>query len=368
MSAPQLPPGVVSLEDYERLARTRLDDNAWAYIASGVGDERTLAWNREAFDRIRLRGRVLADFSHAHTRLSLFGQTLDYPILLAPVALHKLAHPRGECETAEAATAMRAAMVVSTEASVSIEDIARHSQAPLWFQLYIQHDRVFTHDLVQSAEAAGYRAIVLTVDAPVSGARNRQQRAGFQPPPGVAPVNLRGARPRVVTPTTLADNPVFNGFLSTAATWDDVEWLRAQTRLPLVLKGIASDDDAERAIAADVQGIAVSNHGGRTLDTLPAAIDLLPPIADRVAGRVPILVDGGIRRGTDVVKAIALGASAVMIGRPYIYGLAVAGALGVAHVINILRTELEMAMALTGCPTLADITPDVIWTSDPRRT
>lgn len=366
MSAtPQLPPGVVSLDDYEQLARTRLDDRAWAYISGGVGDERTLAWNREAFDRIKLCGRVLADFSHANTRIELFGQQLDYPILLAPAALQKLAHPRGECETAQAASAARAAMVVSTEASYSIEDIAHGSQSPLWFQLYIQHDRGFTRSLVQRAEDAGYRALVLTVDAPVSGARNRQQRAGYGPVAGIEPVNLRGARQASFTPPTLLDSPLFSGFLQTSATWADLEWLQSHTRLPIVLKGITSDDDAARAIAAGIQGIAVSNHGGRTLDTMPAAIELLRPIADRVDGRVPLLLDGGIRRGTDVLKALALGASAVMIGRPYLYGLAVAGALGVAHVINILRTELEMAMTLTGCATVADVKPDIIWRARP---
>lgn len=358
---PQLPAGVVSLDDYEQLARTRLEDNAWAYISGGAADERTLSWNREAFDRVKLCGRVLVDLSRAHTRLSLLGQPLDYPILLAPVALQKLAHPQGECETAQAASAMRAAMVVSTEASVPLEDIARATQAPLWFQLYIQHDRAFTRDLVQRAEAAGYQALMLTVDAPVSGPRNRQQRAGFRLPAGVEPVNLRGARVPDAKAPSLLESALFSGFLETSATWRDLEWLQGQTRLPVVLKGIASDDDAARAIAAGVKAIAVSNHGGRTLDTLPAAFDLLRPIADRVAGRVPLLVDGGVRRGTDVLKALALGASAVMIGRPYVYGLAVAGSLGVAHVLSILRTELEMAMALTGCATLADINTDVLW-------
>lgn len=359
--APQLPAGVASLDDYEPLARARLDPAAWAYISGGVGDERTLAWNREAFDRLRLQGRVLADLSQAHTRVTLLGQPIAYPILLAPVAAQQLAHARGECETAQAASAMRATMVVSTEASFPLADIARGAQSPMWFQLYIQHDREFTRDLVLRAEQAGYSALVLTADAPVSGARNRQQRAGFRLPEGMAPINLRGCRMPPIRHATLADSPVFNGWLATAATWRDLEWLQSVTRLPIVLKGVTSPDDAVRAVEAGVQAVAVSNHGGRTLDTLPAAIDLLRPIAARVDGRVPLLLDGGVRRGTDVLKAIALGASAVMIGRPYVYGLAVAGALGVAHVISILRAELEMAMALTGCATIADITADVIW-------
>jgi 4-hydroxymandelate oxidase len=356
-----LPPGIVSLDDYEAIARTRLGAAAWAYFAGGAADERTIAWNREAFDRLRLRGRVLADMSRATTRVTLLGEALDYPILLAPVALQRLAHPDGECETARAASAMRALMVVSTEASVPIEDIARASQAPLWFQLYVQHDRGFTEDLVRRAEAAGYRALVLTVDAPVTGARHRLQRMGASLPPGIDAVNLRGARQPDVQPASLVDSALFGGFLSTAATWKDVEWLLARTRLPVVLKGISSDIDAEEAVKVGAKAIAVSNHGGRTLDTLPAAIDMLPPIADRVAGSVPLVVDGGIRRGTDVLKALALGATAVMIGRPYVYGLAVAGGTGVAHVLGLLRTELEIAMTLTGCASPDAITPAVIW-------
>lgn len=362
-SAPELPPGVASLDDYEQLARTRLDPYAWAYIAGGAADERTLAWNREAFDRFKLRGRVLADLKQAHTRVSLFGESLEHPILLAPVALQALAHPHGECETAPAAAAAGALMVVSAEASRPLAEIARaNGDGRRWFQLYIQPDRAFTLDLVRRAEASGYRALVVTVDAPVTGVRNRLQRSNARRPDGVDAVNLRGAQRPVITQPSLLDSPLFgSGLLTGAATWGDVEWLRAQTRLPVVLKGVSSADDAERAVQAGVHGLAVSNHGGRTLDTLPASIDLLPPIADRVAGRVPLLVDGGIRRGTDIVKAIALGATAVMIGQPYVYGLAVAGGLGVAHVVHILRMELETAMALTGRATLDAITPDVLW-------
>lgn len=361
MSSPALPPGVVSLDDYEALARERLDAHAWAYIAGGAADERTLAWNREAFDGLKLRGRVLADFSRAHTRVSLLGATLDYPVLLAPVAFQKLAHPEGERATVQAASAAGALAVVSTEASCPLEDLAALTEGPLWFQLYIQHDREFTLDLVRRAETAGYTALVLTVDAPVSGMRNRQQRVAGPWPAGIEAVNLRGAAAPGTPKGSIIDSPLFSGMLASAATWKDVDWLQARTRLPLVLKGIASADDAERAVAMGVQGLVVSNHGGRTLDTLPAAIELLPAVAARVARRVPLLLDGGVRRGTDVLKALALGASAVMIGRPYVYALAVAGAPGIAHALHILRAELETAMVLTGCATLADITHDVIW-------
>jgi 4-hydroxymandelate oxidase len=364
-----LPPGVVCLADYELLARERMTPNAWAYVAGGGADEITLRANREAFDRLRLEGRVLRDFSAAHTRLSLLGDTLDYPVLLAPTAYQKLFHPDGEIATVQGATAMRAAMVVSTEASVSLEEVAAASRAesgsapppPLWFQLYVQRDRAFTRDLVQRVHSAGYRALVLTVDAPIDGVRNRQQRAGFHLPPGVEPVNLASRASAPAVPRGFLESQVFSGFLDGAATWKDIAWLRGISPLPLLLKGIVSPADAERAVTEDVSALIVSNHGGRGLDTLPAAIDALPRVADRVGGRLPLLVDGGIRRGTDIVKALALGASAVLIGRPYVHALAVAGALGVAHVLHILRAELEVAMTLTGCATLDQIDRSVLW-------
>jgi 4-hydroxymandelate oxidase len=368
-SIPGLPPGVVCLADYELLARERMTPNAWAYAAGGGADEITLRANREAFDRLRLEGRVLRDLSAAHTRLSLLGDTLDYPVLLAPTAHQKLFHPDGEIATVQGATAMRAAMVVSTEASVSLEEVAAASRAesghaaapPLWFQLYVQRDRAFTRDLVQRVHDAGYRALVLTVDAPIDGVRNRQQRAGFHLPPGVEPVNLRGMTNPAGAPPAFLESQVFSGFLDAAPTWKDLAWLRGLSPLPLVLKGIIAPADAERAVAEGASALIVSNHGGRGLDTLPAAIDALPRVADRVGGRVPLLVDGGIRRGTDIVKALALGASAVLIGRPYVHALAVAGALGVAHVLHILRAELEVAMTLTGCATLDQIDQSVLW-------
>lgn len=359
--APKLPTGVVSLDDYESRARERLDPKAWAYISGGAGDERTLAWNRDAFDALKLRNRVLADLSNGHTRLELLGVPLDFPILLAPVALQGIAHPEGELETARAAAAMHALMIVSTEASRELEAIAAASDGPQWFQLYIQPDRAFTLELVRRAESAGYRGLVITADAPVTGTRPRERRAGSVSSLGVEAVNMRGARRPERPPVSLVDSAIFDRALVGHATWDDVGWLRGETRLPLLLKGVTDPRDAARAVSLGVDGLIVSNHGGRTLDTVPAAIDVLPAVAAEVGGRVPIVLDGGIRRGTDVVKAVARGATAVAIGRPYVYGLAVAGGLGVAHVLHLLRTELEVAMALTGCATLADITSDVLW-------
>ncbi len=339
---------------------------AWAYMTGGAADELTMRWNQEAYRRLQLTGRPLNDLSNGNTRVTLFGHTFDYPILLAPIASQKLAHPDGELATVLGASAIKAGFVVSTKSNVMLEDIARAAQSPLWFQLYLQLDRGITLELVQRAQSAGYQALVVTVDAPVSGVRNAEQRAGFQLPPGIDAVNLHGAK----TPSAhvvAGVNTVFGPFLDRAPTWKDIAWLRSQTRLPLIVKGITAPQDALRAVAEGADGIIVSNHGGRTLDTLPPTIEILPRIASALEGRTTLLVDGGIRRGTDVLKALALGAQAVLIGRPYIYGLAAAGAPGVAHVVHILRTELEVAMALTGCRNISSITRDVLWAEPGHR-
>jgi 4-hydroxymandelate oxidase len=357
-----IPPDVVSLADYERHARARLSDQAWAYVSGGAADEVTLRRNREAYDAISLAGRVLADLSGGHTRVDLFGQVFDHPILLAPTAHHRLACPAGELATAVGAAGARAGFVVSTESDTSVEEIAAAVPgAPFWFQLYIQHDRDFTLALVERAARAGAKAIVVTADAPVSGMRDRERRAGVTPAMLGEAVHLRGVRPGPVARAGLGESLLFNGFIDTAARWSDLARLRAATRLPLLVKGIMAPDDALRAIDAGADGIIVSNHGGRVLDTLPPTIEALPVIAAAVAGRVPLLVDGGIRRGTDVLKVIARGAQAVLIGRPYVHALAVAGPAGVAHAVQMLRAEFEVAMALTGCRTLADIDARVLW-------
>lgn len=358
----QIPAEIAALADYERFARERLSEQAWAYLAGGAADELTLADNRAAFDRLRLRSRVLRDLSGGNTRLRLFGQDFDHPIFLAPVAYQQLAHPDGELASVLAAGAVRAGMLVSTQASVELETIAAAAQAPLWFQLYIQPDRDFTAALVRRAEAAGYQALVLTVDAPVSGVRNREQRAGFALPAGIEAVNLRGMRPLQASIEPAAGSLLLGGpLLAAAPTWADLAWLRGLTRLPILLKGIMSGADAEQALAAGMDGLIVSNHGGRSLDGLPATIEALPEVAAAVQKQVPLLLDGGIRRGSDVLKALALGADAVLVGRPYVFGLAAAGAVGVAHVLQMLRGELEVAMALTGCRDLAAIGPETIW-------
>lgn len=349
---------IASVSDYESLARDRVTEQAWSYVAGGAADEWTLRENCAAFQRLSLRTRVLRDLSDGDTQLTLFGQTFASPIFLAPIAYQRLVHPDGEIATALAAAAAQACMIVSTQASVSLEDIARQATAPLWFQLYFQPDRDFTANLVRRAEAAGYRALVVTVDAPVSGIRNREQRAGFSLPPGIDAVNLRGMPTPPPTESNADERILLGGpLLASAPTWNDINWLRSSTRLPVLIKGIMTAEDAKLAVNEGVDGIIVSNHGGRTLDTQPSTIDILPEVIEAVAGRMPVLLDSGIRRGNDVFKALASGAAAVLVGRPYIYGLAAAGAVGVAHVMHILRAELEVTMALTGCRDLAAIGP-----------
>jgi len=246
--------------------------------------------------------------------------------------------------------------VVSTQAGIALETLARDAITPLWFQLYIQPDRDFTAALVARAQVAGYQALVVTVDAPVHGPRNREQRAGFSLPSHIRAVNLDGTRTLPTESLTPGGPSLLQSQLvHHAPTWADVRWLRSLTTLPLLLKGILAPDDALRAVDEGVDGVIVSNHGGRTLDALPASIDALPAIADAINGHIPLLLDGGIRRGTDVFKALALGARAVLVGRPLIHALAAAGAAGVAHALHLLRTELEMAMVMSGCRTLTEI-------------
>ncbi len=343
----------VCLSDFEPLAKERLSHFAYEYIASGAADELTIRWNREAFDQIRLRPKVLVDVEKIDTRVTLFGREMPHPILLAPTAWHRLSHPEGEVATARGAGAAGATFVVSSLSTRRLQDIEPVAKAPLWFQLYDlrKERREFVRGVVQEAEKFGCRAFVVTVDAPFAGARNRIQRLGFQ-----VPADFETPYYQKLNQQPASGLPILGSF-----TWEAIEWLLSLTRLPVLLKGIMNPDDAAIAVRTGAAGIVVSNHGGRCLDTLPASINALEPVVKKVAGRVPVLVDGGIRRGTDVLKAIALGATAVLIGRPYVYGLAVNGDEGVAKVVNILRNEFQMAMALTGRATIKSIDRSVLW-------
>lgn len=349
-----IPREIAAVADYEAYARARLDANAWAFLTAGAADELTLRDNRAAFDRIRMRSRVLYDVKGGHTRLTLFGHTFEHPVFLAPVGYQQLFHPEGEFASALAARTLGAPFIVSSLASARLEELAA-TGTTLWFQLYLQARREHSLSLVRRAEDCGCQALVVTVDAPLAGIRNREQRAGFHLPPHIAAVNLAEFPKHQPPPVPPGASVVFDGLLAQAPTWEDIAWLCKVTKLPVIVKGILDPADAQLAIAHGARGIIVSNHGGRVLDTLPASIDMLPAIASAVAARVPLLLDGGIRRGSDVFKAIALGASAVLIGRPYIHALAAAGALGVAHVLRTLREELEVCMALNGCATLEAI-------------
>jgi len=363
-----LGPELACLADFEESAKTRITHEAWEFFNGAVADEITMRWNKEAYQRMRLKPRILVDVSKLDTHVTLFGESHPFPIILAPTAYHKLAHPEGEIATARGAGAAGATLIVSTVATTSIEDIAAAARGPLWFQLYYQPDRGFTRDLIQRAESAGCKAICLTVDTPVVGARNREMRAKFQLPPNLNLPNLKGL---VVNGVAMEKNAgghgaapgsIYSAVMDAAMTWRDIDWLLSTVKVPLLFKGVLNPDDADHAVKAGVSGIIVSNHGARNLDTVPATADALPQVAEKVAGRVPVIVDGGVRRGTDVLKALALGANAIMIGRPYLYGLSVAGDDGVAAVVNILRREFEMAMALTGRPTIASIDRSVLWT------
>lgn len=328
-------PRFVTVDDYEPVARERLPSDVYDFYAGGAGDEWTLDENRRAFDRWSLRPRILRGAGSPDPSTSILGTPLAVPVLVAPWAYQSMAHPDGERATARAAAAAGTVMVVSTTAVEDLEGVATSSDAPKWWQLYLFEDRDATTDMLVRVVEAGYEAICLTVDVPHLGMRHRDTRRGFAPKYGAPSSDLR-----------------FESML----TWDDVSWVRERTaKLPLLMKGILTSEDAELAVAAGVDGIVVSNHGGRQLDGSPAGLTVLPEVVDAVAGRVPVLVDGGIRRGTDVVKALALGADAVLVGRPLIWGLAVDGEAGVADVLRILRLEFENAMSLCGCRTVAEI-------------
>ena len=352
-------PRVFNISDFEALARARMQPSAYDYYAGGAEDEWTLAENVRAFDRLALRPRVLAGVENVDLRTSLLGQALPFPLGLAPTAFNRLGHPDGERAAARAAGAAGALMCVSTIASTTLEEVAAAATAPLWFQLYVYRDRHVTQDLVARAEAAGYRAIVLTVDTPRLGRRERDLRNRFTLPPHIGVVNLEryGTAEALRWAGTSSFTEYVHTLLDSTLTWESVDWLRSVTKLPILIKGVLTAEDAALALDHGAAGVIVSNHGGRQLDGAIATLDALPEVAGVCAGRADVLVDGGIRRGTDVFKALALGANAVLIGRAYLWGLAVDGQAGVSRVLEMLRSELELTMALAGCATVASITP-----------
>ena len=340
----------VNVEEFEAAARERLPRSVYDYYAGGAEDEVTVRTNREAFQSLRLRYRVLVDVSRVDLATSLLGTPLAIPVILAPTALHRLAHPEGEKATARAAASSRTLMTLSTVSSVTLEEVAAAApDGARWFQLYCFDDREETAALIERAHRAGYRAIVLTVDAPILGRRERDMRNAFAVPDGLAAHPPR--KPRAAS----AQWPLSSLIGQPSLDWSDVAWIRSLSPLPLVVKGIVRGDDAVKALDAGAAAIWVSNHGGRQLDTAIPTAEALPEVVAAVAGRAPVVVDGGIRRGTDVLKALALGATAAAIGRPQLWGLAAAGEEGVSRVLAALSDELALAMALSGCPAVSRI-------------
>jgi len=370
-SDPGAPP--VTLDDLESAARERLAPLAFDYYAGGADDEETLRENRAAWARIRLRYRVLVDVSRRQLATAALGRPISLPVVVAPTAFHALAHPEGEAASARAAAAAGTVFILSTLSNTPVEDVVRAAAGvggAVWFQLYVYRDRAVTRDLVRRVEAAGVSALVLTVDAPLLGRRPRDVRNRFRLPEGLAVANLvpagMGALPEAPDGSGLA--AYFASLLDPALTWPDVEWLRSQTRLPVVVKGIVRGDDAALAVEHGAAGVVVSNHGGRQLDTAPATADVLAEVVDAVAAAgggggdapVEVFVDGGVRRGTDVVKALALGARAVLVGRPILWGLATGGEAGARRVLEMLREEMDLALALCGCPTVGGLGRDLV--------
>jgi 4-hydroxymandelate oxidase len=328
-------PRFLTVDDYEPVARERLPRDVYGYYAGGAGDEWTLVENRRAFERWVIRPRVLTRAARPDPATEVLGSRVAVPVLIAPWAYQRMAHPDGELATARAASRAGTIMVVSTTTQTYLEDVASAADGPKWWQLYVFTDRGLTTEVLKRVDASGYSAICFTVDFPVAGLRHRDTRSGFEMPVGLP-----------------HDELVFDPNIS----WDDLAWIREHAPLPLLVKGIMTAEDARLAVDAGADGIVVSNHGARQLDSVAATITVLPEIVEAVGGRIPVLLDGGVRRGTDVFKALALGARGVLVGRPTAWGLAVDGEDGVVDVLRILREELENTMALAGTRTIADIT------------
>jgi 4-hydroxymandelate oxidase len=377
MQTPELPavdPRIVpvaaplNLGEYESVARERLPQMVYDYYAGAADDEVTLRLNRSAYEELLLRPRVLVDVGRVDTSLELLGHRLPFPVLLAPTAFQRLAHPDGELAVARAArSAGTLFMMAGTLSTTPVEDAAREIGGPFWFQVYVFRDRGLTEHLVDRARAAGCSALCLTVTFPVAGNRERDARNGFALPPGLDLANFRGLEQAHFPGARGSGFAAFvDAQFDPSLTWKAVEWLREASGLPVLVKGVVTAEDARLAVDHGAAGIIVSNHGGRQLDAAEPTIRALPHVVEAADDRVPVLVDGGIRRGTDVLKALALGARATLIGRPYLWGLAAEGQAGVERVLHLLHAELARAMALTGRPTLASIDASLL-ADRPRR-
>nr|WP_253950720.1 alpha-hydroxy acid oxidase [Novosphingobium sp. SG751A] len=352
-----MPPHLYTLADYAREAQARIDAAVWAWLEGASGDGAARRREESSFAAHAILNRPLADLRGGHTRRRLLGLELAHPVLLSPLGYHGLVHPEGELATARGC--LETVMTVSTMASQPIEAIAQVAAGPLWFQLYVQPRREDTLCLIRRAEAAGARAIVVTLDTPAQPASPQALRAGFAIPRGIEAVHLSGFTP---APEASGQwyNPALSRLAAVAPGWDDMAWLRGQTDLPLLAKGMSRADDAARLMALGWDGLVLSTHGGRAMEAAEAPLTLLRATRAALGKDCVILLDGSVRTGADVFRALALGADAVMIGRPQLHGLAVGGALGVAHMLKILREELELAMVLAGCAKLDAIGPDAL--------
>jgi isopentenyl diphosphate isomerase/L-lactate dehydrogenase-like FMN-dependent dehydrogenase len=347
-------PRPINVADYERLAEAACEPGYWGYVVGGAGDEITLRDNVEAFRRRVLRPRMLVDVSDVSTRTSVLGTEIAMPLGVAPTSLQRVAHPDGEAALAHAAAEAGTVYTLSSLGSVRPRELAEAvPEALRWFQLYLSRDRGFTSELVAEATEAGFTALVLTVDLPAAGPRERDLRSGFMLPPDLPTPNL----PQAFVGTEYFHDTL-GEIVDTTLTWRDLEWLRSECSLPVVVKGILTAEDAALACEHGCSGMVVSNHGGRQLDGVSATLDALPEVAEAVAGRAEVYLDGGIRRGTDVAMALALGARAVFVGRPALWGLAAGGEDGARHVLELFRAETALAFLLLGCPTPADVGPE----------
>lgn len=352
----------INLEEWEESARAVLPREVYDYYAGSAWDGATIRENRAAYSRLMIHYRVLRDVHAPEVRCRIFDLELPFPICVAPTAFHRLANADGEIATARGAGRAGALMTLSSLSTCRLEDVAAAASGPLWYQLYINRDRGFTRELVQRAVAAGYRAIVVTCDAPVWGIREADVRNGFHLPPGIEPVNLMAstAESSDHSHRGAGMTEMMAWMLDATLTWKDLAWIASEAGVPVLVKGLCRADDARAALAHGAAGVIVSNHGGRQLDGAPATISVLPEIVDAVGGQGPVLIDGGIRRGTDVLKALALGATAVQVGRPVLWGLAAGGENGVQTVLEQLQRELAHAMALAGSASLRDLPSDLV--------
>lgn len=356
-----LPP--VNLHEFQATAERVLPRMVYDYYAGGANDEVLLKSTRAAWDAIEIRYRVMRDVSTRSSACTVLGQSLSWPVMIAPMAMQRMAHVDGEMATARAANELSTGMVLSTLSNTSVEDVASVLTQPLWFQLYIEKDRGATKALVERTEAAGCRALVLTVDTPLLGRRERDIRNQFHMLPGLSAPHIRVTNSGALS-EPIASASALGTYVNTqwdsSISWKDLEWLQSVTKLPILIKGVVRGDDAATALNHGASGVIVSNHGGRQMDAAVTTVRALRDVADAMSGRGTLLVDGGIRRGTDVLKAIALGANAVLLGRPVLWGLSSGGAEGVKRVLQLLRDEFDLAMALSGCRDVREITRDLV--------